>query len=238
MPKSWLMVTVFLLSVLVFTLITMPAKMFFGQQQTLMVGGKQLLIHDVSGRALNGQARWQWATEQGTLSWRLARKGLVPGVMAEVKGAMIKASAWFTATPAKRVTIKDLNLNVNVDTMSALLELDAGGATGAVSGVVAKANISPAGPWSATGKLDYSGGDIYWPGGSAKVEPLELHLEDGEAGEIAALLHTRASTAALMNGEFSKEGFSWTVYRRWVKILGMSQGGNEDAEVFKVSDTW
>lgn len=240
MPRTWLMIVVFLLGVLAYGLATAPAALVFGNEKRLVIGEERVAVYAITGRVLNGQASWRWRSERGQLAWRWQWQwqALLPGFAVQVHSALGNAEGWLTATPLRRLHLKQVALEADVALFSKTLKLAEGSATGRVKGRIEELSIAPSAPWRAQGRLDYSGGDILWPGGQAAVEALKLLLHTEAEGKIAALLQPHDKTEALMAGEFSSQGFTWLVYRRWLAMLGMSQGGNAEAEVLKVSDQW
>lgn len=238
MPKIGLMIVVFLLGLLLFAAITAPATAVLGNEQRFTIGDEQVMITDVSGRLLDGYAAWRWRNERGTIAWRWQWDALRPGVKLRIHSPLLTAQGWLGATPLQRLYLQQFALQADVGLASKALRLTDGSATGQVEGVIEELMLAPDGPWRAKGLLSYSGGNIHWPDGEASVGPLQLPIDTKDGRVIAIALQGHESTAPLMEGEFSSQGFVWTVYRGWIKMLGMSQGGDESAEVFKVTDEW
>jgi|GEM_PF-2151149 len=238
MPRTWLMIVVFLLGILGYALITAPAALVLGNEKRLALGNERVAVYAITGRVFNGQASWRWRSQRGQVAWRWQWKALLPGFAVQVQSALGIADGWLTVTPLGRLHLRQVELEADVALFSKTLNLAEGSATGRIKGHIEELSVASSAPWRATGRADYSGGDILWPGGQATVDALELLLRTEAEDQVVVLLQGHGKTDALMEGEFSSKGFTWLVYRRWLAMLGMSQGGSAGTEVLKVSDQW
>lgn len=237
MARSWLMVVVFFLALLFFVLATMPARIVL-DEKAYSFGGEQVYVEAVSGRVLNGTAKWRWRGLEGSLLWLVQAKFFWPMVKFEVRSADLKVNGLASVGISQNLQLKQITLSANVEALSQRLALPVGGADGSLLGEIEKLVISAQGELQAQGMIHYSGGIIHWPNGSAAVGPLQLALNSAETGVTNIKLHATASPLEYMSGVIEGRTFEWRVYRRWIQALGMSQGGSADDVVFKVSDQW
>lgn len=237
MARSWLMVVVFFLALLFYVLATMPARVVL-EEKAYSFGGEQVYVEAVSGRVLNGAAKWRWRGLDGSLFWRIQFKSFWPAVKFEVRSTDLKLHGLASVGMSQNLYIKQVKLSANVGAFSQRLALPAGGADGSLLGEIESLVANAQGELQVQGVVHYSGGDIHWPNGSAAVGPLQLALNSDEAAVTKITLHAPGSSLEYMSGLIAGRTFEWQVYRRWIQALGMSQGGNADDVVFKVSDQW
>lgn len=237
MARVWLKILVFVLALLIFALITMPARVVI-KEQTYRAGGEQVQFFDVSGRLLKGTARWRWRELSGVVRWSLQRRVLAPVIKVAVRGSDIELEGIVAAPLQRKLSATAVKINANVGAFSEALSLSAGGAEGALLGEFERITVSEDGGLDAAGELNYSGGRIHWATGSATVGALQL-VATNEAPELTKIvLQAPSGSQRYMEGSVEKRMFEWRVYRRWVQLLGMSQGGEADDVVFSISDQW
>lgn len=236
MPRTWLMVLVFFVAIVVFAIVTMPAAFVLGEQQRLNFDGEAVTISNVRGKLLNGRADISWQNETGRVSWQL-KPALLPSVNVDLASELLDANGIISGFSANDVRLKNMKVRADVSKISDHLALDVGGATGSVDGAISYARLTKRG-LSAEGQLDYSGGNIFWTDGDADVGSLVFDVTSPEDNKTEAVLHEQNSSKSLMEGIVHNREFEWSVLRRWVHLLGMSKGGSQDDVVFKVSDEW
>lgn len=237
MARAWLMTLVFVVALLFFLIVTMPARVVI-KEQSYSVGNDQIRLSNVSGRVLKGTARWQWRELSGALQWSVQRRFLKPTVKVVVRSAPLEAEGRVAFSFSGGVIAENIKLSADVEAFSEALSLSVGGAEGAILGELQQVSLAPKGGVSAEGVINYSGGRIHWTNGSATVGPLQLTANSETPQSTRLALHAPSSSQLYMDGSFEGRVFEWQVYRRWVQLLGMSQGGSADDVVFRISDQW
>jgi len=237
MARAWLMILVFTIALLFFAIVAMPARVII-KEQNYILAGEQLSLTKVSGKLLQGTARWRWRELDGKVRWRLQQALPVPRIRIRIDSPALEAQGGIAVSLLGNLAIQNLALNADVKYFSEALALAVGGADGNLLGELEEVLLTSEGSVSAEGVINYSGGHIHWANGSATVGPLQL-IMDRQSTELTHLeLRASSSTELYMDGSINGRIFEWQVYRRWVQLLGMSQGGAADDVVFKISDQW
>ena len=76
MPRNLTLALVFVVSLLVFLVLGMPAAVVVERVPAMRVGGAVLTLSEPRGRWWQGQAQWRWKQLQGSLDWTLDWHGL------------------------------------------------------------------------------------------------------------------------------------------------------------------
>ncbi len=237
MARAWRWLVVFLVAVAVYAVATMPARVVLSEE-TLNVAGEPITLSQVSGRLLSGALAWRWRHMQGTLRWKLGVRALVPTVKVHVQGEALQARGYVSALPWRGVQVKQLEVEADVGAFSEALALSVGGADGTLQGHLDQLRITSDKAVELEGVVNYSGGRIHWTQGSATVGPLVLQAQSPSPLASHLTLQTPSASEVYMEGKLEGRSFEWRVYRRWVQLLGMSQGGSASDTVFTLSDQW
>ena len=73
--KKWL-IGVFLISLPLFVVVTLPASFVIGRLNGLTLGADKLVVESVGGSIWHGQTHWRWSSLSGDLLWQLKWQGL------------------------------------------------------------------------------------------------------------------------------------------------------------------
>jgi len=231
------MAFVFVVALLLFAVITMPARIVI-KEQDYSIGSDQIHLSNVSGRMLNGSAKWRWRELSGTAQWSVQRRFLKPTINIAIYSAPLEAEGRVVFNLSGRMEAENIKLSAEVEAFSQALSLSVGGADGSILGDIHKLSWSSKGEVSAEGVINYSGGRIHWANGSATVGPLQLTADTDTPHLTRFKLQAPSASRLYMDGSLEGRVFEWRVYRRWIQLLGMSQGGSADDVVFIISDQW
>lgn len=232
MPRWTLLAPVFVVSLLIWLLWAFPAAPLVQRADGLMLAGAPLNVSDVRGRIWNGQARWGWQQRRGELAWRVARQGWRPALAIALQSGEIRLSGQFSGG-REHVDVRELDIRVPLITVTEGFEQ--GSASGWLEGRVDRLAWRRAGSVQAQGQFSYSGGEITWPpDGRAGVPALQARLFDED--NQARLLVDTADGQSLMEGRLTGEEAEIRVFRAWPRLLGVSQGGQDEDVVFQVTE--
>lgn len=231
MPRLSVLISVFLVSLLGWSLWLLPAAPVIHALGQPRLAGAPLLLSDAGGSVWDGQVSWRWQRQHGRVSWRVDWHGLTPGLYLKAQGGDGSLSGWFGVWPG-RLEAGDVKLDVAVAPIAALIPR--GGADGRVSGDISRCVWQDNSITALAGKLRYSGGGINWGNnGHATVPALDgrLFMKDGGAhGQVTGPKQRVLADASLKQGQLHLR-----VFRAWPMLLGVSQGGAAGDVVFQVS---
>jgi general secretion pathway protein N len=231
MPRPWILITVFLLSFLLFSIWLVPAQMVVPRLDGMAVAGGSLSVSEASGRLWEGGARVRWQRYDARVTWDLDWHDLTPGARLTLEAGDLRAAGWLGGTSGT-LSVSDLDLSVPLERISA--HIPRGDAGGRVSGRIERLVWDQGEMTELAGKLDWTGGPVSWnPNGSATVPPMSGRLfhEDGAARAVVeGPDSSRMADARLENGQLHLR-----VYRAWPMALGVSGGGQASDVVLEVS---
>ncbi|MED5387712.1 MAG: type II secretion system protein N [Pseudomonadota bacterium] len=234
MPRSLTLALVFLVSLLVFLIIGMPAAAVVEQVPALRPGGAALTLSDPRGRWWQGQARWRWKQLQGSLDWELDWHGLVPGANLSLRsdrGESARLSGWLGADWGDW-QLEQARLSLPVAMVAE--HVPQGSADGRLDGVLMALTIADDRIAHLQGTLDYSGGQVTWGNnGSATVPALRGRLSMEEDAPTLRVVDPEGER--LMHARIAEGRFHLEVMRAWPLLLGVSQGGSPEDVVFQMS---
>lgn len=231
MPRPLLLVSVFLVSFLVWSLWLLPAAPVVSKLDGLRVGDAPLQLSQVQGRLWEGSAHWRWQRQDGRLRWDLDWRGLTPGVLLALESGSVALDGWLGGGPG-RVSARDFTLEMPVAEIARHLEQ--GSAEGTVSADIRELDWRGDAFHALEGRLKWTGGRVSWkPDGSAEIPPLDGRLfMEGKAarGEVTDLEGQQLAEARIVDGEIT-----FRVFRAWPMLLGVSGGGQASDVVLEVS---
>lgn len=232
MPRILTLTGVFVASLMIFLVWSMPAQPLVRKLDGVMLGEAPLQLHHIRGRIWQGEARWRWQGYRGELRWETRWRGLSPGLALDVAGGGLEIDGWAGVSPGA-LTLRDLALRLPLAEISR--GMPEGQADGTLTGNIEHLRWRRSnGDVFVSGALRYGGGQVTWPpDGNARVPPLEgrLYTEDN----VARLEVIDPQGVRLIDGEAGNGEAALRVYRAWPRLLGVSQGGNDSDVVFQVS---
>ena len=233
MPRPLVLAAVFLLSLLFWLLWNFPAGPLVTRADGLVLAGEPLRLVDVAGRARDGQLRWSWQGHSGRASWRLAWRELRPGLELRLEGEGVHLDGWLSGG-SDSLSVRQLNLDVPVAPIAE--RIPEGDADGRVEGQVERLQWRSGAVPQVSGVLHYSGGQMSWPDGQARVPRLDGELfSDDEAGWLVV---RSPDGTRLMDGRLSPGEAEFRLYRAWAELLGASAGGEPDDVIFRVNEAF
>lgn len=234
MPRTLTLALVFIASLLVFLIVSMPAAVVVERVPAVHLAGAPLALSEPRGRWWQGQARWRWKQLQGSLAWTLDWHGLVPGAQVSLRsdqGQQATLSGWVGADWGDW-QVEQARLSLPVALVAE--HVPQGGADGRVDAVLMALQIADNTIQQLQGTLDYSGGTVTWGNNGAATVP-ELQGRLSMAGEVPTLQVVDPDGERLMHARISEGRFHLEVMRAWPLLLGVSQGGSPDDVVFQMS---
>lgn len=227
--KRWL-ISAFLISLLVFLVVTLPAALLVGLLPPVNLAGQPLKLSAVQGSLWGGQTSWAWKRLSGTLSWQLDWRAGYPGVAFRALGA-VPFSGWAAAS-ADMLVVQELDLSLSAPMLRQFQpDLQLGGTISArgVSFTFRDKRIT-----DASGALAYTGGDAQWRRDNAVVvPPLRGVIQQQALGPEVVIADD--ANALMAKAQIDNNIGALTVYRAWAVRLGLSQGGSADDVVFETS---
>lgn len=231
MPRPLLLVSVFLVSFLIWSLWLLPAAPVISKLDGVAVGGAPLQMSQVQGRLWDGSAHWRWQRQNGRLRWDMDWRGLTPGVQLALESGSVALDGWLGGGSG-RFSARELTLHMPVAEIARHLEQ--GSAEGSVSADIRELDWRDDAFHALEGRLKWSGGRVSWePAGSAEVPPLDGRLfMEGEAAraEVTDPEGQQLAEARIVDGEIT-----FRVFRAWPMLLGVSGGGQASDVVLEVS---
>ena len=235
MPRKWILALLFVVSLVLFLAVLMPAAVLVERVPALRPGGAPLLLESPRGPWWAGQVNWRWQKLQGVLEWQLDWHGLTPGLMLSARtsqGDDARIRGWIGGAGQQDWSVEQLRLTLPVALVAE--RVPQGDADGRVDATIMALSVSGGQIEEAQATLQYSGGTVTWGrNGSATVPVLEGRVS--MEGDVPSLQVTDPEGTALLNASLAEGRFQLAVLRAWPQLLGVSQGGNADDVVFQMS---
>lgn len=235
MPRKWILALLFVVSLIVFLVILMPAAVLVERVPALRPGGAPLVLESPRGPWWNAQVNWRWQQLQGVLDWELDWHGLTPGVSLAARtssGDEARISGWLGGSGEQNWSVEQLRLALPVALIAE--RIPQGNADGRADATVMALTVSDGLIEDAQATLQYSGGTVTWGNnGSANVPVLQGRVS--MEASVPTLVVTDPDDTLLMNARLSEGRFQLAVMRAWPQLLGVSQGGDADDVVFQMS---
>ncbi|MGB1465298.1 MAG: type II secretion system protein N [Alcanivorax nanhaiticus] len=235
MPRKWILALLFVVSLVTFLVVLMPAAVLIDRVPALRPGGAPLVLEAPRGRWWQGQVNWRWQQLQGVLDWQLDWQGLTPGLQVSGRtssGEEARVSGWLGGTGQQDWSVEQLRLRLPVALVAS--RIPQGNADGRVDATIMTLKASAGQIEDAQATLQYSGGTVTWGrNGSATVPVLEGRVS--MEGAVPTLVVTDPEGQRLVNASLAEGRFQLAVLRAWPMLLGVSQGGNPDDAVFQMS---
>lgn len=230
MPSKVRLISLFLISLLVFAIHQLPASLVLSRLDGTLLGGRPLALKAVSGRIWQGRVQWQWQQLAGVSSWQMDWHGMMPGVQIESVGAF-SLSGWLGASFSS-LSLQGASLSLPGETISQVeprLQM-----AGVVSARELGLHFSDKAITDAGGTLAYTGGDASWSRQAmVSVPALKGRLSPEPDG--ASLVITGDSGQQMAVGAIHDNVGEFKVFRAWAAAFGMSQGGSIDDVIFETS---
>ena len=234
MPRNLTLALVFVVSLLVFLVLGMPAAVVVERVPAMRVGGAVLTLSEPRGRWWQGQAQWRWKQLQGSLDWTLDWHGLVPGTQLSLRSDAGEPASLTAGVGADWGDWQVEQARLSLPVALVADHVPQGGADGRVDAVLMSLQVADDAIQHVQGTLDYSGGTVTWGrNGAADVPPLQgrLSMED----QVPSLQVTDPEGERLVQARINEGRFHLEVMRAWPLLLGVSQGGSPDDVVFQMS---
>ncbi|MCK0155260.1 type II secretion system protein N [Alcanivorax sp. S6407] len=235
MPRKWILALLFVVSLIVFLVVLMPAAVLVERVPALRPGGAPLVLQSARGPWWQGQVDWRWQQLQGVLDWQLDWHGLTPGLNISARtrsGEDARISGWLGGTGQQDWSVEQLRVALPVALVAA--RIPQGNADGRVDATIMSLAVSSGQIEDARATLQYSGGTVTWGrNGSSSVPVLQGKVS--MEGAVPSLLVTDPQGQPLMNASLAEGRFQVAVLRAWPQLLGVSQGGSADDVVFQMS---
>lgn len=222
---------VFVVCLLVFLVVLMPAAVVVDRVPALRPGGAPLILANARGPWWDASVDARWREHRGELTWALDWHGLTPGVQLSMVSGDLDAGGWLGADWGDW-RLEQWRATVPVAPISA--SVPQGNADGTVDLTLMALELADHAVVDAKGTLAYSGGTVTWGrDGAASVPPLDgrLSMVDG-APELEV---TGPERQQLVHARLANEKLSVRVFRAWPQLLGVSQGGDPSDVVFSMS---
>ncbi len=230
MPSRLGLATLFLASLLIFSVYLFPASLLLSRLDGVSVGGAPLRLSAINGTLWQGQAQWQWRQLAGLGSWSSDWHGLMPGLELSLAGPF-SLDAWVGGTGSS-LALEDANLSVPGEVLGMFeprLRL-----AGRIDARELTVEFSDKAITEAAGVLAYTGGEASWAGQSTVLVPaLNGEIVPNEDG--ATLTVTTADGRVMASGSVHGNLGKFAVFRAWAAEFGMSQGGAPDDVIFETS---
>lgn len=222
---------VFLASLCVFLVALMPAAAVVERLPALRVGGAPVTLSNAQGLWWKGAVDVRWRDRQGQVRWQLDWHGLTPGAQIDINASELSARGWLGGFYGGW-RLEQWRASVPVAVIGRYVPQ--GSATGVVAVTLAALEFSDDAVTDARGTLHYGGGVVSWgQGGSASVPALNGLLAMEKEGP--RLTVTGPQQQELVRAGIVKKRLSVQVLRAWPELLGVSQGGNPEDVVFRMS---
>jgi general secretion pathway protein N len=235
MPRKWILALCFVVSLIVFLVVLMPAAVLVERVPALRPGGAPLMLHSPRGPWWQGQVNWRWQQLQGVLDWRLEWQGLTPGMHIAARttaGDDARISGWLGGTGQADWSVSQLRLAVPVALVAE--RIPQGNADGRVDATIMSLVVSSGQVEDARATLQYSGGTVTWGNNGSATVPV-LQGKVSMEGQVPTLQVSDPQGQSLMNASLADGRFKLAVLRAWPQLLGVSQGGSADDVVFQMS---
>lgn len=226
--KRWL-IGVFLVSLVVFLVVGMPARLLARYvAPSLQASG--ITLASVGGTVWHGAAQWRWRQMAGTLGWDVDWDMLTPGLTLTVDGPL-SLQGWLGVSPSA-IRLRDASLALPGSTLGQWqpqLQLD-----GRILARDLSVTFSDKRLTDVAGRLAYTGGQGRW----ARQDPVMVPVLQGElvGTDQGALLDIKTDAGELMaSASVSGNIGALKVYRAWVSQIGLSRGGADSDVVFETS---
>ena len=227
LSTRWL-VLVFLVVFLATLVAGIPASLLFGRIPSLPLGQAPLLLGPASGTVWQGSVPLSWRARNGELAWRVAFKGLTPGLAWTLQGD-IRAAGWLGGwSDSPRLLVSE-----GVVPAAMIEHVSPFRAEGTLTIDGLRLGFSDRQLVEAAGELRYSGGQAGWKSGETRVPALLARIEEQPEGGLARV--TDPSQTLLMEAGMQGERAFVRVYRAWPALLGVSRGGEPSDVVFESS---
>lgn len=229
MRHPWLLLFVFIVSLLCWSLYYLPASVVVGQLSS-RVQAMQLPVslNQAAGTAWQGSAKWHWRGQQGRLNWQVDWHGTTPGLRLAVNGSDLKLSGWIGGWSQQQLVARHIKLMLPLPLLlQGQRQLQA---EGRLSGQIARLRLNDGMPVALEGKLFYSGGSGRWRRQTALVPAMHarLYMQQNEAH----LAVTDDRQQPLAAAYIDTEGVGHLqVYRAYAEAVGMSQGEGSSEDV-------
>lgn len=226
-PRSGLLLTVFLLSLLCWVVWYLPAQVLVARLPAINAGGAPLVLDQAAGRAWAGNAAWHWRGHEGNIDWRLRWHGLTPGVDVVLRGAGLDVAGWLAAG-RQRLQASQLRLTLP---LALVLEGQQGvAADGDVTGRIESLSWQAGRIDALKGQLHYAGGNGTWQRQSATLPAMDARLFMD--GKVARVQVTDAQQQQLASASVDeKQMLQLQVYRAFAEAVGMSEGKGSSTDV-------
>lgn len=230
LSKKWL-VAVFLLSLLSFMVLLLPASLPASYADGMRIGRGTLQLDSVYGRWWRGQAVWRWQDLSGNLVWTIEWRGMTPGLDLAFNGS-VRGEGWVGGTTSS-TSVRDVRLSLSGETASRVVPGLRFGGTVSARGL--SVTLDDRELTDATGQLVYTGGVAQWRSADpVTVPPLRGNIENTNTGARLTITSPEANDVLALAAVEGNKG-RLTVYRAWPAVLGLSRGGDPGDVVFETS---
>ncbi|WP_133492882.1 MULTISPECIES: type II secretion system protein N [Alcanivorax] len=231
MRRGFALGAVFVVSLILFLIVLMPAAVLVERIPQLRPGGAPLTVADARGRWWSGSAAVSWRDQQGRARWEVNWHGLTPGLDLAMVSNDLDVQGWLGAAWGNW-RLEQWRASVPVAMVSRYIPQ--GQADGTVRVTLIALELADDAVVDAKGTLDYSGGTVGWGRGeSAPVPPLQGRLSMMETGP--SLVVTDPEQKKVVAARVAEQKLNVQVFRAWPQLLGVSQGGDPSDVVFQMS---
>jgi len=231
MPRPWVLVTVFLVSLLGFGLASIPAELALARVSGMSLAGEPLHVIRSEGRIWQGGAHWRWRERSGRLHWALEWRDWMPGLSLELASGPARLRGWLSGTTT-RARALDWQVELPVPIIASRIER--GDAGGVITGRIRELDWHERRFRALEGRLRWTDASVSWQGGGgADLPALEgrLFMDKGAArAQVTDPDGRTLADARLADGQLE-----FRVYRAWPMLLGVSGGGQASDVVLEVS---
>ena len=235
MPRKWILALVFVVSLIVFLVMLMPAAVLVERVPVLRPGGAPLILESPRGPWWNAQVNWRWQQLEGVLDWELDWHGLTPGMNLAARtssGDDARLSGWLGGSGEQNWSVEQLRLALPVALVAE--RIPQGNADGRADATIMALAVSDGQIEEVRATLQYSGGTVTWGNNGSATVPV-LQGKVSMDASVPTLVVTDPDGTLLMNASLAEGRFQLAVMRAWPQLLGVSQGGSADDVVFQMS---
>lgn len=226
-PRSGLLLVVFLVSLLFWVVWYLPARVLIARLPALQPGGASLQLTAAEGTLWHGQSHWQWRDQQGRLGWDVRFHGLTPGLDLRIDGDGLKLAGWLAPG---RHSFELSGWRIELPLSLALAAAPGVAADGSISGQLETLVYQTGRIQDLKGRLSWPGGAGRWQRQSATLPAMQaaLGMEGGTA--VALLSNQQQQLLARVSLDEQLLG-KVEIYRRLAQDMHLSEGKGSSADV-------
>lgn len=233
-PRSGLLLVVFLVSLLFWVVWYLPAQVLVSRLPALQPGGTTLQLTAAEGTLWHGQSHWQWRDQQGSLGWDVRFHGLTPGLDLRVGGDDLRLAGWLALG---RHSLELSGWRIELPLSLALAAAPDLAADGSISGQLETLIYQAGRVLDLKGRLSYPGGAGRWQRQSATLPAMQAKL--GMEGGTAVAILSNQQQQLLARASLDEQSLGKVeIHRQLAEDMHLSEGkGSSEDVIFRASQS-